>query len=229
MSERKIPVPSARPKTPYRYKEGALTDSIKNFVKGHEEYVPYFYKDSNNNITIGSGHRVADADYAATLPLYWYESRDKYLREATATEKKTAFEQLRNSALSGNIFAENYDPEEEKGKKEKFLKIGIKSDDDDFILQSTLRRNIGSLENKFADFPNYSTPARTALIDMEYNLGRSGFGERKWPSLYKAVREKDWRTAAKESERNIGENDTRNSETYRLFMDADILEKRKKR
>lgn len=111
------PRPSERPKTPYSYTAAALTEGMKNFVKGHESFKQYFYKDSKNNITIGTGHRVADAEYASTLPLYWYENKDKFLREATPTEKKTAFEHLRKSTLAGNIVAENYDPEEDSEKK----------------------------------------------------------------------------------------------------------------
>lgn len=113
--------------------------------------------------------------------------------------------------------------------KKKLLKIGVKRGDDDFLLQSTLRQNIGSLEKKFSDFPKYPEPARTALIDIEYNLGRSGFSEKRWPNLYKAVRERDCATAAKESERDIGENDERNERTKEKFFIAQQLAKRNQR
>jgi GH24 family phage-related lysozyme (muramidase) len=39
-----------------------------------------------------------------------------------------------------------------------------------------------------------------ALLDMEFNMG-SNFTEQKWPSLYRAVEQRDWLKASQESHR----------------------------
>lgn len=60
-------------------------------------------------------------------------------------------------------------------------------------------------------------PARTAIIDMAYNIGVGGLN--KFEKLHAAVLAHDWSTAANECHRN-GVQDSRNLATKALFLDA---------
>jgi len=56
------------------------------------------------------------------------------------------------------------------------------------------------LKRIFPDFTSYPSEVRLALFDLIFNVGMTDLNTR-WPSLKKAVKEKDWAAAANESNR----------------------------
>ena len=71
----------------------------------------------------------------------------------------------------------------------------------------------------FPDFDSYPDEACAALFDMGFNLGVPGLTS-KFPTLCKAVKDKDWATAAKECHRASPVNDDRNDWTKAQFEKA---------
>jgi GH24 family phage-related lysozyme (muramidase) len=68
--------------------------------------------------------------------------------------------------------------------------------------------------------------AKVALMDMIYNLGETKFSRSKWPNLFKAVNQRDWKEAAKQSNRKIPNDTTnRNQKTFDQFIAAAEMEK----
>lgn len=75
-----------------------------------------------------------------------------------------------------------------------------------------------SLTASFPDFNAYPAEACAALFDMAYNLGIGGLTS-KFPTFCKAVKDKDWATAAQQCERG-GIGDARNAWTKAQFEKA---------
>ncbi len=86
------------------------------------------------------------------------------------------------------------------------------------LFERTYADKESEVRRAFPDFDKYPLPAREALVDMAYNLGTNGLME-KFPTLVKAVRNRDWSTASQECHRR-GVGVDRNDAVRRLFVDA---------
>jgi hypothetical protein len=50
--------------------------------------------------------------------------------------------------------------------------------------------NLVHLRKEFTDFDNFPLPLKEVLLDIQYNV-KGGISEKKWPKLYKAIREEN--------------------------------------
>lgn len=87
-----------------------------------------------------------------------------------------------------------------------------------------IQGNLESAQEAFADFNDYPVPAQEAILDMAYNLGISSDGVSKFPSFNRHIRNKDFASAATESNRPQLRN-SRNVHVRELLLLADQQQK----
>jgi GH24 family phage-related lysozyme (muramidase) len=68
------------------------------------------------------------------------------------------------------------------------------------LLDSRIATFKRELKVKFTDFDTYPMTVQFALTDMAFNLGTNGVVT-KFPNFTKAIKARDWKKAAKESNR----------------------------
>lgn len=186
--------------------DGTLMSMCVNNLKVHEGFKNYMYKDTLGNITIGIGHLLATAEMAAALPFTQTKSfhghGDEWEKEVPATHDQITdvFNHYKN--LSGPA------PD------------ALHITNDAVVNQciSDVQTTINGLKGLYSGFDSFSNSAKTALVDMGFNLGvprlHSAF-----PRFNDAVNRKDWNSAAAESHRTgIGE--SRNNDTKNQLLQA---------
>ena len=170
-----------------------------------EGNVDHMYLDSENNVTVGQGTKLNNAEEAAALPFLFRTTRGS----ASADDIRTEYELLDAMAGSTSFPASYY---------EQFTQLVLNQTTIDGLVTEHIRGDFDGLLKIFPEFGNFPLPAQVAIWDMVYNLGLAGF-RRKFPNLQDAAREGNWEIAAEESERsNVG--DDRNDYVHNLFLDA---------
>lgn len=214
------PVPGRKP----TILNGVPDEEVKNMIRGFEQDVPYFYKDTEGNITIGTGHLVPSVEEARKLPLKVYGQGNKAMRDALPQEKEYAYSVIKKMPHGKSMGHSKFDPDSVPG----MFNLRLDNADMDSFLERGLRDSAGELREKFFDFEHMPKPAQKALLDMKYNLGGYKFRERYidgdgiekgWPKLFSAVKRRDWDIAARESNR-IGVHEARNAEIRKMLTDA---------
>lgn len=173
---------------------------------------PHMYKDSTGHVTIGVGHMIPDAAHAISLnagplPFHWQAGKGK----GTVTDAHIADDYNKVLAVSGN----NY--------KAKFYKTVTRLKVTRAAVLALLDRDANQFLNEvrgsssFPGFDAYPVEAQQAIVDMAFNLGvpkLNGFS-----NFVRAVKQRDWKTAAAESSRKHVQTD-RNAETAGLLLAA---------
>ncbi len=98
----------------------------------------------------------------------------------------------------------------------------------DYLAQNLPRWKENCRRGGFS-FDTQPAPVQLALMDMFYNMGPTRFSKDKWPKLFKALKEKKYLDAAKQSHR-AGVNKARNAWTSNLLkapVFIDTLQKEK--
>lgn len=197
-------------------------------IKKDEGSSPYMYRDSEGNVTVGVGRMLPTSREAKNLQFYKANSAGKYGDDtvglATGFETEQAYQKILKQPYGkkyGKIFFSPY-------RNKDLFNYGLKEDDINSMLREDLNRSVRELRHKFPDFDTYPSQARRALLDMQFNMGDNNFqeeiyknNERKpgWPKLIKAVENRDWEGAAKESKRGKIQ-ESRNHYVYDLFMNS---------
>jgi len=181
-------------------------------LKEFEGAIPYMYLDTGGNVTVGVGNLLASATDAKQLG--FVRRADPTAKPpvtagpATPAEIQTDFDNV-NKQTAGKI-ASYY---------QQFTKLDLP----DAIITSLLNGRVTEFKAKlvatFPDFDTYPDEACAALFDMGFNLGVAGLTS-KFPTFCKAVKDKDWATAAKECHRAAPVNDDRNDWTKAQFDKA---------
>ncbi|MBI4030569.1 MAG: hypothetical protein HY370_02740 [Proteobacteria bacterium] len=217
---RNTPVPGRKP----AILNGVPDEEVKNMIRGFEEDVPYFYKDTAGNVTIGTGKLVPSAEDARKLPLKVYGQGNKAMREALPQEKEHAYFTIGKMPYGKDIRHTQFAPERIPG----MPNLRLDSTDMDAFLEQSLRESASELRRKFSDFEDIPKSAQKELLDMQYNLGGHKFRERYidndgvekgWPKLFRSVKKRDWDAEAQESNR-MGIHETRNAEIRKMLVDA---------
>ncbi|MFB3133292.1 MAG: hypothetical protein ACE10K_12295, partial [Rhodothermales bacterium] len=86
--------PVMHPVTP-GINEGRFIQHLR--TAGNELYVPYMYKDKKDNVTVGIGHKLKNADVAKVLPFVERGTNKK----AHKNHIINAFNKVNNSPISG--------------------------------------------------------------------------------------------------------------------------------
>lgn len=180
-------------------------------LKEFEGNVGYMYLDTGGNVTVGVGEMLPNA--AAAQKFAFVRRADATAKPpvlpgpATADEIKADFDNVKQQAAAKA--AEYY---------KQFTKLDLPQSVIDSTVSSEVFQFTVGLTARFPEFPLYPAEACAALFDMAYNLGLSKLTSQ-FPTFCKAVKDKDWATAAKECKRG-GIPDDRNDWTKAQFEKA---------
>ncbi len=163
----------------------------------------YMYLDTVGKVTVGVGKMLPDA--AAAQRLGFVRRADG--TPATPDEIQAEYGVVKSQAI-GRLAAFY----------KQFTKLDLPDQQIDGLLSADVARFKANLSQSFPDFDSYPDAACAALFDMGYNLGVTKLTT-EFPHFCRAVRSKDWATAAQECHRN-GINDARNGWTKAQFQMA---------
>jgi len=158
-------------------------------LKKAEGFIPYMYKDTRENVTVGIGHLLRTARVAKTLPFFVRGTQET----ASPQQIESAFDKVSQATLSGMAGARafksvsNIDISEEVAKAHALKAMG-----------RFIRRLSGAAF--YPEMSTYPPTAQMALLDMTYTLGAAGTRD-KFKKFTGAVQRRDWRLAAVESHR----------------------------
>lgn len=228
------PTPLRKPKVPPLYT--VVDEDMKKFIKDSEGPLRYFYKDTKGKVTIGYGQMIPSLDAAKNLPLYSFSGVNP-LRPATDGEVEEAWGLISQiNPGNNNVDASSYDPVDGRYR---LPNLGLKSDDMEFLLESTLRDFIRQVQPK--ELPNFYTapkPARNAAADILFNVGPTKFrkeyispatGKNEgWPKFIEAFQTENWKWASEEAHRkDVG--DDRNNKVKKALLEAERQKSMRKR
>ena len=153
-------------------------------IKRFEMIVPYPYLDSKGLITIGGGANVNDWNVFKNLNV----TIDGI--QATEAQKWEAYNRMRQLSEEKNANG-NY---VNRNMKANFFKnktnIRISDSEALRLAQNHMNNDLTHLRGEFSDFDSFPLPLKEVLLDIQYNV-KGGISEKKWPKLYKAIREKN--------------------------------------
>ncbi len=192
------------------------SDAAYEFIKRHEKYRPYPYLDTRGNVTIGVGTMVPDESVMIDTPLVDLLGNpvSRKQRGQVFRDIKALWQQEKYRNLQAEYFPNPH-------------KVTLPESEADRIARKYIEEELPHIKNKFQGFDTLPDAAKTAIIDMQYNLGDAGFqrtvpeGSNKtpWPNFYSAIDARDFETAAREASRK-GIGLGRNQETQQLLIDA---------
>ncbi|MCP4356023.1 MAG: hypothetical protein GY793_10435 [Proteobacteria bacterium] len=179
------------------FKNGMMDD-----LEHHEKNFEHLYLDSKGNPTIGIGKYVTSKEKFAKLPMTKSDGTIATKEEKEAeydrmmTEKQGRLKEAKGDTDKAfNSHAENYQQHTTLVLDKEFSKKKA---------AEHVYNNINSLVKKFPNIGKAPLSVKKALIDMEFNMGGK-FTDQKskevpipWTKLFNAVRNEDWKTAAKE-------------------------------
>lgn len=190
-----------------------LTDLVITHLRRRFEQVegriPYLYRDTKGFITIGIGCRVPTAEDAKALPL---QNSATHL-PATATEKAEEWKSIHEQKFGQTVTAQSFS---------KVAKLTLPDPDIDLLFKKRVLEFDASLRSIFgAKYDTFPDPAREALLDMIFNLGK--YGLLHFTEFIKLVQAEDvdWAAAAPQSHRlKVG---SRNKLVSDLLLQAAAL------
>jgi len=165
-----------------------------------EGRVPFMYRCTGGEVTIGIGHAIQSS--ADALNLTWAVDG----RPATGDEIQTAWAAV--AAAQIGLVAKAYAP---------LSPVRMADSDIDALVASDVTRFETSLAAALPNWSTYPAPAQAALFDMAFNLGLGGL--KKFPHLLAAVDAGQWDVAAAQCHRQ-GISEDRNRQTAALFLQA---------
>ena len=177
------PKVSLRPATPLD--KGMFLQHLKSV----EGFATHMYKDTANNVTVGIGLLLRDAIEAKKLPFVIKGTNTP----AHPKHIENAFNKVKNSAISGQAGAAAFEPITNIEISLAEATIRALNAMDDFLRQLTSSKF-------FPEFSTYPTTVQRGILDLAYTLGPTGTRD-KYKDFTAAVRRRNWKLAAKESDR----------------------------
>ncbi len=158
-------------------------------LKAVEGFATHMYKDIANNVTVGIGLLLRYASDAKKLP---------FVIKGTSTPAnpvhiENAFNVVKNSATAGAAGAAAFEPLTNIEISLAEATIRALNAMDDFLCQLTSSKF-------FPEFGTYPTTVQMGILDLAYTLGPTGTRD-KYKDFTAAVRRRNWKLAAKESDR----------------------------
>lgn len=186
------------------------------------------YIDSKVLLTVGKGKQVNSKDVFMTVN--WLDLNGKPLSDS---QKEYYFDELQKAKIKsknkynsdGKDIKYNVSvrAQREDSDLDIFKEITISKEEVDRLTLEHLRENLKTLRfklgNKGIDWDKIPTPAKVALLDLEYSLGGGTFVEKKWPKLYGALKEQNYWIAADQCNKQHT-NAKRNDYVKNLFEQA---------
>ncbi len=161
-----------------------LYDRMWENIRRFEDITRYPYLDTKGLITIGAGANVNNLDNFLELKL----TINGF--SATMAQKLEAYQYLRwlseQKDEKGNFINHNRRAHSfEKETNVRISDIEIRQ-----LAQKHMTKDLEHLRKEFTDFDEFPLPLKEVLLDIQYNV-KGGIDERKWPKLYKAIRQKN--------------------------------------
>ncbi len=167
--------------------KGAFVEYLKE--PGIEGYVPHMYLDSRDNVTVGIGLLLRDAETAKTVPFVVRSTNQR----AHKRHIENAFNKVKNAKISGRAGAAAFRPLTNIEIPEAEAALRALGGIDDFLRQL-------SSSSFYPEFASYPQTAKLGLLDMAYVLGPTGTRDT-YKKFTAALRRRNWKVAAKESNR----------------------------
>ena len=174
--------------------------SVLARLRKFEGCIPYMYRCTGGEVTIGIGHAIQSAADAAGLS--WE------IAGSAATGPAVQADWAKVAAAQKGMVATNYAG---------LTRCRMSAADIDQLAAADVQRFETQLAGALPTWNSYPGPAQEALFDMAFNLGLAGL--KKFPALLAAVDAGLWETAAQQCHRK-GIGDARNQETADLFRRA---------
>lgn len=174
-------------------------------LKNFEGAVPWLYRDTLGNMTVGVGKMLPTLDAALALPLQIAAPGE------AASADEVADDWTRLMAMP---FGQEYAAHTFRAPTSCFLLPA----EIDALLEETLGGFDAALRAGLPGYDALPDSVKLALLDMAYNLGAEGL-LKGYPKMLQAVEARDWLTAAAECHR-AGISDARNQWTATQFQQA---------
>jgi GH24 family phage-related lysozyme (muramidase) len=174
-------------------------------LKIFEGVSSWMYVDTTGNVTVGVGNLVANVAAAQGLAFVLRSNSDA--GPATADDIQQDFDNVKGQ-LPGRLVSFY----------EQFTRLDLPDSVIDSLLNSRVVEFTTGIRTAFPDYDSYPAEACAAIFDMAFNLGLSKLTS-EFPHFCRAVKAKDWATAASQCERN-GIGDSRNTWTQAQFLAA---------
>ena len=176
---------------------------LRSKMEKYEGKISNMYLDSKGFVTVGVGHLLKDLSSA----------------------QKLSFKKSNGAPASKEEIKADYDSvkKQPKNRLASYYKNHVKLKLSDRDIDTLTDNHIDSFESElkmvFSDFYTYPSEVKLALFDIIFNVGMTDLNNQ-WPVFKKAVKAKDWSTAAKESNRKHPISKERNKYVKDLFEKA---------
>lgn len=150
-----------------------------------EGSIPHMYLDTVGKVTVGVGNMLPDVAAAQSLPFVVRATSKNATKDQIKTDFDTVSQQPRGQVAS---------------RYKAVTKLDLPENAINTLLDTRIATFKRELKLSFPEFETYPTNVQFALTDMAFNLGTNGVVT-KFPKFTKAIKAKDWATAAKESNR----------------------------
>jgi len=184
---------------------------FENIIKGSdfEGEILHMYQDSKGYVTVGVGNLLSSKEDAQNLP---FVNR--------STKKPASKDEIKNDYDKVKIAPKGFRAEHYK----KYTQLELQSPDSSNLLKKRIVVFVRELRYNFSEFDDYPRSVQLGLLDLAFNCGTNKLVT-KFPNFKKAVQNKDWIKAAKESHRT-GIKHSRNSTVSNWFLEAQKEEKK---
>jgi GH24 family phage-related lysozyme (muramidase) len=173
-------------------------------LKKFEGSVPWMYRDTRGNVTVGVGLMLPYPAAACTLPFF--------TAGRPASSQEIAADYARVEGLPAGHIAAFY--RLDSG-------LELSPTEIDSLLLNTLSEFEQAIRARLPGFDALPDPVKLALLDMAYNLGVGGLFHG-YPRMIEAVEAGAWAQAAAQCLRH-GIGDARNAWTKAQFLSAGIV------
>lgn len=181
-----------------------LTDKFKKDVMAHEGIRKSPYTDSKGYLTIGIGKNIHKLNDFLKLDIINANTG----MELTKIEKQNIHSKMVSEINNGTFREYDYT----------HIQISPTQIYNQFNQQLEIAYN--ELNKKIMNFIDMPISVQQALLDMQFNMGNNRFSERYWPKLFEAIKNKDWKTAAKEASERKDVQKARREWTKLMFLNA---------
>lgn len=211
-----------------------------------EGSIPYLYCDTSNTeggtkVTVGVGFMIPTENAIKELS---FHKSEKDFTPASDEEKVAAFNKILgqgdtpgSKTYDTTCAAQTARKNKDRYTAEKYSQtttLRLTPESQAKLLIDKVLAAEKDLKKIFDKYDKFPMEAKTALVDMHYNLGPGRYktdtekatGFRQYGELIKAVKASDWEKAAKECRRNVESEASnsgikkRNDDTEKLFNDA---------
>ncbi len=177
--------------------------TLRKKMEKYEGKISHMYLDSKGYVTIGVGHLLKDLISAQKLNL-----KKRNNTPASKNEIKLDYEAVKKQPK--NRLASFY---------KRHTNLVLADTDINALTDKHIDSFEGELKRIYPGFDSFPSEVRLALFDLIFNVGMTDLNNN-WPSLKKAVKAKDWTTAATESSRKSPISAERNKYVKDLFNKA---------